>query len=136
MGTDVWGPHGWKFFHYITLGYPDNPSNMDIKIYKNFFNLIGKVLPCSMCRDNYNKHIKENPLDMITMSNKNKFIKWGIKMHNIVNKELGKRIYTNSEVIDDIIMDKSCSSNGKLFFKGIIFIILILIIVFIYKKIM
>jgi len=136
MGTDVWGPHGWKFFHYITLGYPDNPSNIDIKIYKNFFNLIGKVLPCSMCRDNYNKHIKENPLDMITMSNKNKFIKWGIKMHNIVNKELGKRIYTNSEVIDDIIMDKSCSSKSKLFFKGIIFIILILIFVFIYKKIM
>ena len=26
-GPNVWGPHGWKFIHYITLGYPRKPTN-------------------------------------------------------------------------------------------------------------
>lgn len=134
MGTNIWGPHGWKFFHYITLGYPDNPSDTDIKIYRNFFNLIGKVLPCSICRNNYNHHIKDYPLDNITLSNKNKFIKWGIKMHNLVNKEQGKRIYTNSEVIEDIIMEKNCSSNTNIIYKEIVGIAIILIFLYFYIK--
>ena len=28
-GPDVWGPHGWKFIHYVTLGYPDKPTKED-----------------------------------------------------------------------------------------------------------
>ena len=44
------------------------------------------------------------------MNNRDKLIKWGINMHNLVNKELGKKIYTNEEVINDIIMEKDCSS--------------------------
>ncbi len=27
IGPKDWGPHGCKFIHYITLGYPKNPSN-------------------------------------------------------------------------------------------------------------
>ena len=23
---DIWGPHGWKFLHYISFGYPENPT--------------------------------------------------------------------------------------------------------------
>ena len=22
----IWGPHGWKFLHYVSLGYPEKPS--------------------------------------------------------------------------------------------------------------
>ena len=28
-GPDKWGPHGWKFIHYVTLGYPHKPSKSD-----------------------------------------------------------------------------------------------------------
>jgi hypothetical protein len=39
-GPDVWGPHGWKFIHYITLGYPTNPTQEDKTKYANFFNAL------------------------------------------------------------------------------------------------
>ena len=25
LGPDVWGPHGWKFLHFVAVGYPDFP---------------------------------------------------------------------------------------------------------------
>ena len=34
-GPNVWGPYGWKFIHYVTLGYPNNPSNEDKLKYLN-----------------------------------------------------------------------------------------------------
>ena len=37
MTPDVWGPHGWKFIHYITLGYPEYPTQMQKDKYKAFF---------------------------------------------------------------------------------------------------
>ena len=29
-----WGPHGWKFIHYVSLGYPENPTEEDKHKYK------------------------------------------------------------------------------------------------------
>ena len=37
-GPDVWGPHVWKFIHFIALGYPTNP-NQKIKKIINIFTL-------------------------------------------------------------------------------------------------
>lgn len=139
MGPSTWGPHGWRFFHYVTLGYPENPTNKDIKIYKKFFKSIGNILPCSMCRNNYKDHIQKFPLTSNIMNNKKELIKWGIMMHNIVNKELGKKIYTNEEVINDII-EKDCNSikynRTNIFFKLVIVILTIWMLLYIYKKIM
>jgi hypothetical protein len=140
MGTSTWGPHGWRFFHYVTLGYPINPTNQDIKLYRKFFKLLGNILPCSICRDNYKDHIKDFPLTSSIMNDREKLIKWGIKMHNLVNKELGKKIYTNEEVINDIIMEKDCNSrlNNKtnMLFILVLTIIVIWMLLYIYKKIM
>ena len=36
----VWGPHGWKFIHYVTLGYPEKPNNAQKERYKAFFLLL------------------------------------------------------------------------------------------------
>ena len=34
---NIWGPHGWKFLHYVSLGYPENPTPEDKINYKNFY---------------------------------------------------------------------------------------------------
>ena len=47
MTPDVWGPHGWKFIHYITLGYPENPTQMQKDKYKAFFLLLKDSLSFS-----------------------------------------------------------------------------------------
>ena len=71
------------------------------------------------------------------MNNREELIKWGIKMHNLVNKELGK-IYNNEEVINDIIIEKDCnlSKNNKtnIFFKIVIAIIIVWILLYLYKN--
>ena len=37
LAPNVWGNHGWGFIHYVALGYPDEPSMIDINNYKSFF---------------------------------------------------------------------------------------------------
>ena len=38
-GPEVWGPPGWKFIHYVTMGYSNNPSDELKKKYYNYFHL-------------------------------------------------------------------------------------------------
>jgi hypothetical protein len=102
-GPDVWGPHGWKFIHFITLGYPNNPSSKDKKNYKNFFKNMKNMIPCSICANHYEEHLKIYPLDDSVLSNKKNFINWGIQMHNSVNKMHSKKIYGYKDGLKEII---------------------------------
>lgn len=78
-GPNVWGPHGWKFIHYVTLGYPNNPSNIDKQNYSNFFETLKNVIPCSICGSHFKEHMKAFPLTDNILSNRKKFIEWGDK---------------------------------------------------------
>ena len=31
MESEVWGPSAWTFLHTVTLNYPEEPTNEDIK---------------------------------------------------------------------------------------------------------
>lgn len=90
-GPDTWGPHGWKFIHYITLGYPNKPTKSDKIKYKNFFLLLANVIPCILCRNNYKRHLEDYPLSNEVLQNKQSLMSWGIKMHNLVNIENSKK---------------------------------------------
>lgn len=132
MGPDVWGPHGWKFLHFVTLGFPENPTNDDKKKYKTFFTLIQTVLPCGLCAANYKKHLKEYPLTDNILSDKTKFISWCIKMHNLVNVENNSKVYSDEEALKLILGEKSCpkpkeSNTEILIVAGIILGICLLI---------
>ena len=113
-GPEVWGPHGWKFIHYITLGYPYNPTNEIKNRYLNFFNSLKLVIPCSICGANFIKHMQEYPLTDKILSNKMEFINWGILMHNLVNLSNNKKEYSNSEGFEEI--KKNCIGDcpGKI----------------------
>ena len=88
IGSADWGPHGWKFIHYITLGYPKLPSKEDKKNFKLFFELIKDIVPCSICQYNYENHLKIYPLTDNILSNRFKMMKWGIDMHNAIEMVL------------------------------------------------
>ena len=51
----IWGPHGWKFLHYVSLGYPEKPTDKEKIYYKNFYYSLQNVLPCEKCAQNYKK---------------------------------------------------------------------------------
>jgi hypothetical protein len=96
-GPDIWGPPGWKFIHYVTLGYPDKPSDDIKKKYYDYFISLKNVIPCSVCANHYAANLEKTPLNDAALSNKDTLIKWGIDMHNHVNKLNNKRVYTYDE---------------------------------------
>ena len=102
IGPETWGPHGWKFLHYVTLGYPKNPTISDKNNYKNFFLNLQYILPCQICSKNYNKHINQIPLDDDVLSDRKKLIIWGIKIHNLSSKFGNKKVYSIKEGLQEI----------------------------------
>ena len=116
MGPNIWGPHGWKFIHFVTLAYPNNPTETDKQNYKTFFYSLCNVIPCVLCADNYRDHIGEYPLTDEILSDKNKLMEWGVLMHNLVNKENSKEIYSNDKALSEISNNfeydsKECMKN-------------------------
>ena len=113
-GPDVWGPHGWKFLHYVTLGYPDKPTKEDKNKYKIFLLSIGDVLPCVLCRMNYIEHLKIYPITNNVLKNRENLMAWGIKMHNLVNISNNKKEYSIEEGINMIKSDDdTCVIDNK-----------------------
>lgn len=88
--TKIWGPPCWDTFHSVQFGYPIEPTTEQMSDYKNFLILLGKVLPCSFCRDSYAKFITGDvPLTDEVMRSRENLTKWGYDLHNRVNKKLG-----------------------------------------------
>ncbi len=99
MRTNSWGPPAWFAVNCFLMGYPlRGPTKIQKKIYKNFLTLLGKVLPCNLCRDSYAKFLKELPLTEKVLSGRKKLIKWFFDIHNKVNKKLGCKVYTTKQL--------------------------------------
>ena len=106
INPTYWGPPAWKFLHYITLSYPDNPVDSDkVRVY-NFFMNIKDVLPCEKCRFNFNDHLVKYPLDNNVLSSRYNLANWLLNIHNEVNISLGKPIFTYNQLLEML------SSNG------------------------
>ena len=86
ISTKAWGPHGWKFLHYVAHGCPDHPSDEEMEHYKAFFTYLKYVLPCNLCRDSYNSYLITNPIRAQT---KHDLCRWLWEIHNMVNAKLG-----------------------------------------------
>jgi hypothetical protein len=132
----LWGNHLWKFMHYLTLSYPDNPSLDDQDKFKRFFMMIGDYLPCEKCRVNYIKHKSELPLTDDILQSRDKLIFWLYDLHNIVNLDTGKDILSKEKFIELYKFDKIEDVKLNIFNKFILLIMIsILIIIFIlYRK--
>jgi len=98
MEPQVWGKHGWFFLHSITMGYPERPTNTDRDKYRSFFYNIGSVLPCNKCQVNYRKHMEQIPIEP-ALINRSKLVEWLINIHNLTNRETGKKELSYDEVI-------------------------------------
>ena len=131
---EVWGPHGWKFIHYVTLSYPiDNPSDEIKNNYKNFFTILQYVLPCKICANHYANNLISMPLTDDVLSSRENLVKWGIDIHNIVNASKNKPIMSYSDALKSINTDEKCLVNNRIYYLILIVFSLIIIAV-IYKK--
>ena len=91
MLTTVWGPSMWHYLHTMSFNYPVNPSEEDKKQYKEFIINLQYVLPCKYCRQNLTNNFKVFPLKACHMKDRESFSKYVYKLHEMVNKLLGKK---------------------------------------------
>ena len=123
----IWGPHGWKFMHYVSLGYPNNPSEVDKQNYKNFYTSLQHILPCLKCAQNYSHNLKKYPIDN-HLESRDTLVRWVIDIHNQVNNETGKKEYTYIEALD--LYKGEPKEFGDYLFK---LSVLIIILYFLYQ---
>lgn len=123
INPNIWGPSAWKFLHYITLAYPENPSNEIKDNYINFFTSLKNVLPCEKCRINYTNKLSNYP---INANSGEELVDWLIDIHNDVNKTNQKHIFSRKDFEDEYINMSLGSAIDIMIF--ILFILTILIL--------
>ena len=126
-----WGPNAWSLIHYTALAYPSQPTDVDKENYKTFYYSLQNTLPCPKCALNYQRHLKDIPIDEALVGPEELF-KWTIDIHNEVNKELGKRKYSYQEVSDKYI--KKEENTDKTFICLAIILLLIFIGIFLFNR--
>jgi hypothetical protein len=119
MNQNIWGPHLWFSLHTISFNYPLVPKTEDKEYYKNFFTSLQHVIPCSICKKNYMRHIKEHPITNF-LDNRKSMVYWVIDMHNMVNAEIGKKILSYDVVIkkyEEVYKKKIVLNNNIIFYN-------------------
>ncbi len=109
MNQNIWGSHLWFSLHTMSFNYPLEPTKEDKESYKRFFVNLRDVIPCSVCKKNYIRHLNEHPIDGY-LKNRKSLVYWVIDMHNMVNGEIGKKILSY-----DIVIKKYENVYGKKF---------------------
>ena len=118
MLTSVWGPPMWHYLHTMSFNYPNNPNEFN-KNYNKKYNTKGykvqqhyidfilnlkHTLPCGSCRTNLVKNLKDldfNKNKHIITKNRLNFSRFIYKLHNTVNKMLGKPKYKTYAYVRD-----------------------------------
>ena len=133
MNPKFWGPHGWIFLHAVTMNYPKNPTNHDKHVYANFFKSLQKVLPCEKCCVHYSQNIQEYPIEP-ALESRDSLVRWLIKIHNKVNADLGKKLYTYEQVMEEFKYRVMNTDRDETMVYKVIILCLILFILFKFFK--
>lgn len=128
MESKIWGPGGWLFLHSITLNYPDKPNNYQKKQFHDFFNLLPKVLPCDICKQNFKKHIEKYPI-RFHLNSKTQLTKWLVTIHNMSNIE--NKSHTISY---NTFLNNYKNIYNKQNYRKYIYLILVIFIIIYFSK--
>ena len=130
MQPELWGRHLWKSIHYIALGYPEYPTDIEAENYMNFYLNFWQVIPCQKCAINYKHHLLELPIHKF-MKNKMTLFEWTVKLHNLVNKGLNKPQLSTVEALKIYMNDNRTTSTPWSLYLLILIVIAILIVLLI-----
>ena len=107
----IWGPSLWFVMTLIASNYPMVPTKSDEIAYYHFFDNLRRVLPCKSCRVEYTKMITKSvnpelrlvrgmfhqPTTEAPGAARKRVFTWVVKIHNAVNRRLGKKRRTSIE---------------------------------------
>ena len=74
INPNIWGKSFWNVIHFITMAYPDNPSDEDKQHVMSFFKDLQFVLPCENCRNHFKSNLITYPLTDEILSSRYSFI--------------------------------------------------------------
>ncbi|XP_014284318.1 FAD-linked sulfhydryl oxidase ALR [Halyomorpha halys] len=95
LDTRELGIAAWGLMHSIAAYFPENPTATERHEIACLFRMLAKYYPCSICAKDFQEDLKEMPPE--TESGE-KLSQWLCKLHNKVNKKLGKPPYDCSRV--------------------------------------
>ncbi|KAM0731192.1 FAD-linked sulfhydryl oxidase ALR [Formica fusca] len=87
LDKDELGSKSWALLHSMAAYYPDKPNEKQKTEMKNFFHIFSKFYPCNICADDLQEQLKRTPPET---GSQEKLSQWLCKIHNEVNKKLGK----------------------------------------------
>lgn len=100
--TTVWGPPLWHVLHTMSFNFPLSPTAADKQHYRGFIEALQFVLPCGVCRANFQRNLREHPPLTHHFESRNAFSRYIHRLHNIVNAMTGKpKPYPSFEEIRD-----------------------------------
>lgn len=130
ISPEKWGPYFWQAMHYLTVAYPDNPTENDKNNVRNFFESVKNILPCERCRSHFLMHLKKYPLSDNVLMSKYNLVNWLLNIHNEVNIMNGKSTWTYNDIIKKY--DTIEQQDFHVEIATILLLILIIIIVCVY----
>ena len=78
-------------------------------------NVFHKLIPCPFCKHNFGKKIKKEPINE-NVNNAKDMFKYTVRLHNSVNRQNNKKMYTFNEA-KELYKDKPSKKHFILFFK-------------------
>lgn len=126
IDPQLWGPCGWKFLHYISLGYPKKPTLDQKRYYREFVESLPYVLPCHTCREHFKETLRHYDITKVLNSRKQLF-EFFVDAHNRVNKKNNKPVYSYEQVY------MNYEIKNKQSFNYILYIVIFTVIYGIYR---
>jgi len=95
-----WGPIIWHIIHNIAYNCNENDLIINKPKYIIFYKHIAAIIPCVICKSEYNGMIRLFPPEKYFTSKQN-LIAWTVHIHNTVNRKLNKKIYRDISDVKD-----------------------------------
>lgn len=134
ISPSLWGPHCWKFLHFVTLSYPDNPTEADKTSVKNFIFSLKNVLPCEKCRHHFHINLNTFPLTDKVISSRYNLINWLLSVHNEVNARNNKKQYTYQDLLKEYNFENNSENyNVEIITVALLILLIIIIVVYMLK---
>ncbi|KAJ1347332.1 hypothetical protein KIN20_002368 [Parelaphostrongylus tenuis] len=108
VDKDELGRSTWNLLHTMSVYYPQKPTEVEKKTASTFMESLAKLYPCDFCAKDLRKDLKGEPPKL---ENREEFAMWMCRLHNKVNRKMGKPDFDCSKVFErwkDGWKDGSC----------------------------
>ncbi|KAJ3368125.1 hypothetical protein GGF31_006833 [Allomyces arbusculus] len=91
------GRHTWTFLHTAAAYYPEIPTDADRSAMTSLVYSLGRLYPCAPCASHLRTYVAHDPPKV---ESRDAISQWMCRLHNDVNKNLGKPQFDCSRVME------------------------------------